>query len=144
MAPAPDPDRHCDAGHRDGAQAAETQIAFALPVAPTTNRAWYNRKSGRGFGRIRSEAYHRWLRQADRWYVVQKLNKLPKISPPFRVHMDFPHLKGDIDNRAKLLLDYLVSRRITPDDKHCCELLLRRGGPADGMVWIKLYEGPAP
>jgi Holliday junction resolvase RusA-like endonuclease len=145
MAATSEPDGHRQPGDRAGAAAAEqTQvIAFVLPVAPTVNSAWYNRRGGRGFGRIRSERYHKWLRQADRWYLIQKLGKLPKLSPPFRCYMEFPRLKGDIDNRAKLLLDYMVSREITPDDRHCCELLLKRGGQTDGMVWIQLFPASA-
>jgi len=150
MAATPEPDRYRDRGDRAGAGEAErqppqdeTQIAFVLPVAPTTNSAWYNRRGGRGFGRIRSERYHRWLRQADKWYQIQKLGQLPKLPPPFRCHMEFPHIKGDIDNRAKLLLDYMVSREITPDDRHCCELVLKRGHQCDGMVWIKLFPAGA-
>jgi len=150
MATTPEPDRYRDRGDRTGAGEVErqppqdeTQIAFVLPVAPTTNSAWYNRRSGRGFGRIRSERYHRWLRQADKWYQIQKLGRLPKLPPPFPCVMEFPPLKGDTDNRATLLLDYMVSRDITPDDRHCCELVLKRGHQCDGMVWIKLFPAGA-
>jgi Holliday junction resolvase RusA-like endonuclease len=146
MAARPEPDRHCGTGDRDGpaaAQEARPQVKFALPVAPPSNNAWANRK-GRGYGRVRSSKYRRWLAQADRWYMVQQLGHLPKISPPFRCHMEFPRLRGDLDGRIKLILDYLVSRRITPDDRHCCELRVKYGGQTDMMVWIELYEGPAP
>lgn len=114
---------------------------FVLPIAPSTNQAWTNRKGGFGRGRVRSARYHKWLREADRWYLLQKLGQLPKLSPPFRCHLELPKIKGDIDNRIKLLLDYLVSREITPDDRHCTELVVKQAGQADNMVLIRLYEG---
>jgi Holliday junction resolvase RusA-like endonuclease len=146
MAPRTEPNPDCGAGDQPSPAAAEAregrpQVKFALPVAPTSNNAWSNRKGGHGYGRVRSSKYRRWLAQADRWYMVQHLGRLPKISPPFRCHLEFPRLRGDLDGRIKLILDYLVSRKITPDDRHCCELRVTYGSQTDMMVWIELWEG---
>jgi hypothetical protein len=53
--------------------------------------------------------------------------------------MVFPKgLRGDIDGRGKLVLDWLVSRNLTVDDSHCWGLFLERGDSPDGIAQIEV------
>jgi Holliday junction resolvase RusA-like endonuclease len=114
-------------------------LALSLPVAPSVNNAFINRKGGRGYGRIKSPSYRRWLKQADAYYTLQGLHRAPRITAPYSCKMVFPKLRGDLDGRAKLLLDWMVSRGLTIDDKHCRKLELEIDIEANGdLVWIRV------
>jgi Holliday junction resolvase RusA-like endonuclease len=147
MAAGTEPNRHRDPGDRAGAPADEkagSSIKFAVPLPPSANNAFGNRKGGKGFGRFRTAHYHNWLRQADRWYMVEKLGRFKLPPGPYRCVLLLPRFKGDLDGRIKLLLDWMVRRQITPDDRHCVELVVRKGSAPDKMVWIELYEASPP
>jgi Holliday junction resolvase RusA-like endonuclease len=112
---------------------------FVLPVAPTANNAFTNRKGGKGYGRVKSSRYRAWLKQADGFYMVQRLQDAKITTTPFYCRMDFPQLRGDLDGRAKLLLDWMVSRGITPDDKHLGGLVLSVKPGLEGLVEIRVW-----
>lgn len=103
-------------------------LTLKLPVPPSVNAAFVNRKSGEGHGRIKSAAYKTWLKEADGFYYEQSLSKVRAVEGPYRVSI-FLHygLRGDVDNRIKLVLDWLASRRITPDDALCLGVSINRG-----------------
>jgi hypothetical protein len=114
-------------------------LALSLPVAPSSNNAFVNRRWGRGFGRIKSSAYRKWLKQADAYYTLQQLHRVPRITRPYHCKMVFPKLRGDLDGRAKLLLDWMVSRGLTIDDRHCRKLDLEVDDAAErDLVWIRV------
>lgn len=93
-------------------------LTLSLPVAPTANNAYLNRKSAGGFGRLKSTAHRRWLRWADAHYMLQHLGRVEPVHGPYACEMVFPGnlQKGDLDGRVKLLLDYLVKRRLVDGD----------------------------
>jgi hypothetical protein len=122
-------------------------LTLSLPLAPSANNAFANRKGGKGFGRIKSGRYKAWIKQADNYYVLQRLGRWGKpITGPYTCKMLFPHkMLGDLDGRAKLILDWMVSRGLTPDDKHLRGLTLERDeeqGTSD-HVWIVVREADA-
>ena len=110
----------------DGRGRTAEALRLTLPVAPSSNNAWANRKIGRGFGRIKTRAHKEWIIQADRWMVYQKLTpRIHAITVPYQCTMVFPsNLRSDLDGRSKVILDWLVSRQLTIDDKHLRKLIL--------------------
>jgi hypothetical protein len=114
-------------------------LTLSLPVAPSANNAFANRKGGSGFGRIKSGRYRAWIKQADAYYMLQRLHDKKPVTGPYTCKMVFPlKMRGDLDGRAKLILDWMVSRRLTPDDKHLRGLLLEREETEfnNDHVWI--------
>lgn len=97
-----------------------------LPLPPSANNAFVNRTKGKGYGRIRSARYRAWRRHADAMYTLQGLGACPILNVPYRCAMTFPPFRGDLDGRAKLILDWLVSRQLTIDDRHCRKLELEK------------------
>lgn len=118
-------------------------LTLSLPVAPSANNAFANRKGGKGFGRVKSGRYRAWIKQADDYYVLQRLGRATPITGPYTCKMVFPELRGDLDGRAKLILDWMVSRGLTPDDKHLRKLELEKEFEGNGLVWIVVREADA-
>lgn len=107
-----------------------------LPTPPSVNSLYYNRKGGKGRGRIKTPAYRKWLAEADGWYLTQKRQVQPQ-SGRLSIEIRLPSIRGDATNRIKAAEDYLVSRGITGDDRHnhkvsveivpkldCCEIFI--------------------
>jgi Holliday junction resolvase RusA-like endonuclease len=113
---------------------------FVMPVAPTANNAFSNRRAGKGYGRIKTAKYRSWLKNADSFYVAQGLQNARITGKPFYCRMDFPKLRGDLDGRAKLILDFLVSREITPDDKFLGGLVLNVRPDLKELVEIRIWN----
>src|SRR4249919_1934508 len=108
-------------------------LTLTLPVAPSANNAFPNRKGGKG--RFKSAKYRAWIKQADAHYVLQKLQHETPIRGQYICGMIFPQaLKGDLDGRAKLILDWMVSRGLTSDDKFLQGVFPVRGETLDGYV----------
>jgi Holliday junction resolvase RusA-like endonuclease len=89
-------------------------MIIRLPMPPSTNALYFNvpRK-----GRVKTQAYTKWLEQADRWCLVNK-TKIGTVLGSCELQIRVPKSRGDVSNRIKALEDYLVSRKITGDDKH--------------------------
>ena len=117
-------------------------LSFSLPLAPSTNSAFANRKGGRGFGRVKSGRYRAWVKQADAFYLYQRLGQEKPVVGPYTCKMIFPsRMRGDLDNRSKLILDWMVRRGLTPDDKHLRGLVLERDDKSHaGHVWVAIEE----
>jgi len=96
------------------------EIVVDLPFPPSTNRIW----RVRGHRVYRSKEYIEWCEAADMQIMASKQYPKRKINGPFEVHFAFkPGRAGmDLDNRLKAVLDYLQSRSIVADDKHCRRL----------------------
>lgn len=93
-------------------------ISLELPLAPPANNAYANRRNARGsYGRMKSTRYREWQRQADAHYTFQGFGRVTPISGPYRCKMVFPErVRGDLDGRQKLIIDWLVSRKLVPGD----------------------------
>jgi Holliday junction resolvase RusA-like endonuclease len=115
-------------------------LTFTLPIAPSVNAAFLNRKGGHGYGRIKSAKYRAWIKNADAHYLMQKKDIVPARGP-YICGMIFPlKLKGDLDNRAKCILDWMVSRGLTSDDKYLQGLHLVRDETPYECVVIQVKE----
>ena len=103
-----------------------------LPVPPSANNLFVNRRPGQG--RARGPSYRAWLKEAG-WEV--KLQRPPTLNPPLRVrvrvHIDAQlKLNRDIDNTIKPILDLLVKMGVIADDVLVDELtIVRRLGEGD-------------
>lgn len=94
-------------------------MIIRLPVPPSVNALYANRRGGKGYGRIKTAGYRTWLADADKWLLTQWRGLQPKsITGPCNVTIRIPKVRGDASNRTKAAEDYLVSRCITGDDKH--------------------------
>lgn len=120
-------------------------LTFSLPLVPSANNAFANRKGGKGFGRVKSGRYRAWVKQADNYYALQRLGKAIPISGPYTCKMVFPpKMRGDLDGRAKLILDWMVSRSLTSDDRYLQKLILERDNEFNtDHVWIVVREADA-
>jgi len=73
--------------------------------------------------------------------MLQKRQLAAPIRGPYRCGMIFPRtLKGDLDGRAKLVLDFMVSRGLTSDDKFLQGIHCVRDDVPDGYVIIQVKE----
>lgn len=114
-------------------------LRLKLPVPPSTNNAYANRKTGKGFGRVKTAAHRRWLANADAHYILQKLHWVDRVNVPYTCSILYPRsMVGDIDGRCKLLLDFMVSRDLTLDDRYCRRLLLDHGDWEEDICWIEV------
>lgn len=106
-----------------------------LPVPPSVNDMYFN---VRGRGRAKSQAYKQWITDADGYLLERaQLRGSPTIHGPYEVAIKLPAgTRGDVDNRTKAVLDYLVSRAITDDDKHCRRVSIERAAVDCCEVWI--------
>jgi len=94
-------------------------IVIRLPIPPSVNALYANRKDGRGKGRYKTKAYADWLNEANSWLWPQyrKLDGLP-VKGPCVVEIRLPaKMRGDASNRIKAAEDFLVSMGITEDDR---------------------------
>ena len=110
-------------------------LRLRLPIAPPLNNAYVNVA---GHGRRKSARHRAWIKNADAYYVAQGLQRVEKITVPYVCRMIFPKHRGDIDGRAKLALDWLVSRGLTIDDRHCRDLRLRKTDHPGHDVYIEV------
>ncbi len=80
-------------------------------------REMYRRSGKKAKFRVKSKAYEMWQYKANQMLHGQSLKK---VSGPVHVEIRLPSNKrrGDCDNRAKSVLDYLVSRKLMDDDRH--------------------------
>ncbi len=96
-------------------------IAFAIPLPPSANTIWRNRK-GSGKPHLSSD-YQAWKQEAG-WMI--KAAQLERIEGRFAMRVFVPaDMTGDIDNRLKPILD-LAKEYVTDDDKFCDDLRISR------------------
>lgn len=94
-----------------------------LPMPPSLNAMFRNVA---GVGRVKTKAYKAWLKEADDYYWMQK-SKIKPVEGEYKLTIRVPKtMRGDADNRIKAVSDYLVSREITPDDRHCQSFTIER------------------
>lgn len=95
-------------------------FSIMLPVPPATNNLYFNvpRK-----GRVKSQRYREWIEAADAHLIAQRPGS---IEGPYEIAISIPKVRGDVDGRMKPILDYLVSRGLTSDDRHCRRASIER------------------
>lgn len=89
---------------------------ISIPIPPSVNAMYANRKGGAGRGRYKTEAYKAWIDEAG--WVVNPQRPAP-VRGKFKFFLKLPKIRGDVDNRIKACLDLLVSLKLVDDDRHC-------------------------
>jgi Holliday junction resolvase RusA-like endonuclease len=117
-------------------------VIIILPLPPSVNALYGNRKNGRGPGRYKTYAYRDWIRRADAYLIGQKW-ALVRFTGPAEVRVRLPsNTRGDVDNRLKAILDYLVRCNLTDDDRHNWRVSIERTlDDVDCEVEILPYVG---
>ena len=93
----------------------------SVPLPPSVNGAY---KNVPGKGRVDTERLTSWKNTTG--LLVNKA-KVGVIVGRYGLELLVPQdMRGDIDNRAKPILDLFVSLGVTPDDRFCDELIIRR------------------
>ena len=94
-------------------------LVIRLPIPPSVNALYYNRKRpAKGQrGRGKTAKYRHWIAEADKWYLMQKASIKP-MRGKLEIQIRVPKTRADISGLIKSAEDFLVSREITGDDKH--------------------------
>lgn len=108
------------------------EIVLDLPLPPSVNSIW--RAKRRGI--YRAEKYLNWLDAADKLVTAARSFPKGKIRGRFSADFKFDERAGagDLDNRIKGAMDWLVSRDVVSDDVHCRKLTAE---------WVKSAAAPA-
>ena len=113
-----------------------------LPIPPSVNQAFANNKSGRGKGRYKTRSYKAWERLADGWAMEAgqfRYGVRPFVSGPALIVIRLPiTMRGDVDNRIKPTLDWLVSRGFTGDDVLNDSVQSRRDPMLGRVDWCEI------
>ena len=122
-------------------------IALNLPLPPSVNGLYRNAGGG---GRVLTKDYRAWIKAADGAIQLQKQGQ-KRISGNFIAHiiLDEAKRRGDIDNRAKAVLDRLGGWDLTDDDKHCDRVTIEWGQidmdvehvPSECRVYVWAAQG---
>lgn len=112
-------------------------IVIDLPVPPSVNRIWRANRAGPKKVSLSPE-YKAWKDHADRLAMTTaQFRGLKTIVGPFEVKIVIKRQRGDLDNRAKGILDWLQSRAVVVDDKYCERLVMEWGeAPAGCRVTV--------
>lgn len=89
---------------------------LSLPLPPSVNRLNQNR-SGPGRGRYTDDKVHAWRQMAE---TRLKAQKWEKVEGPVSIviNAERPTANSDIDNRLKILIDFLVKMEVIDDDRN--------------------------
>ncbi len=111
-------------------------IVLDLPFPPSTNRIWRTRARPTGTSVYLAPEYRKWKDRAD--MTVLSLRQYPrrKIGGAFTadIVLDVGQRKarGDLDNRIKATLDWIVTREIVRDDRDLDALTVSWGEAPHG------------
>lgn len=107
-------------------------VIIDLPMPPSVNRIWRANRAGPKKISISPE-YAAWKRHADGLALsMAQFRGLKTIVGPFEARIVLQRQRGDLDNRHKGVLDWLQSRGVIADDKHCERLVLEWGDAPTG------------
>lgn len=110
-------------------------IRIELPLPPTSNNLFVNGRKGKG--RFINPIYAQW-----QWAAIAMLSEQKPVgcvSGPYRFRMTVPAgMRGDVDNRVKPALDFLVKQAITSDDRHAQSVSVERGNVKQGLCVIEI------
>jgi Holliday junction resolvase RusA-like endonuclease len=107
-------------------------IVLDLPMPPSVNRIWRANRAGPKQVSISPE-YAAWKRHADQMVLqMAQFRGLKTIVGKFEAKIVLKRCRGDLDNRAKGVLDFLQSRAVVVDDKYCERLTLEWGDAPHG------------
>lgn len=117
------------------------RIDLTLPLPPSVNRMLGKATDGHVFRRAH---YQRWRKTAGLEFIAVKQSLPTKglRSGPYGVRVRWPErMDGDVDNRLKALLDFMVWMRITPDDRAARHLSVGFSPvPAPGTCIVRVWS----
>jgi crossover junction endodeoxyribonuclease RusA len=117
-------------------------VRVEIPQPPSVNTLYLN---VRGKGRVKSDAYKRWLQEAG-WAV--KLTKPGSVSGPCRLWYTIPRptdrRKRDIGNLEKPLTDLLVSYGVIDDDSKVQGINIEYGDTDCVVALVEPADKQAP
>src|SRR5258708_5633584 len=114
----------------------ENILIIRLPLPISTNALYANNWRGSGKGRYKTTEYKDWLKRADSLLMTQKWAPIV-----FAGELDIyikvtKNTRCDVDNLIKCVLDFLVSRGITGDDRHHRKVSIEKADIVDCEVEI--------
>ena len=111
-------------------------LTFSIPAAPSANNLFFNAP---GRGRVKSDRYRTWRQAAGNEMRIDgtKLRTWETICGRAAIEITC-NPRGDIDNRAKPIIDLLVHMAVLKADRQVDELRIIRGGdPSRAIVTIR-------
>lgn len=112
-------------------------MMVSLPVPPSVNHLFANRKNGKG--RIISREYAAWRQEAG--YALNLARPQPFGKAPVQVGIFIPDkTKGDLDNRIKALLDLVVTHKVIDDDRQVKRISIERHADSKALLSIMPFE----
>lgn len=107
-------------------------LSIALPYPPSLNRLWRHVR-GRAKPYL-APRYQTWKRAADNEYMLHKREWKP-VAGHFSaaVTLDEKRRRGDVDNRIKVVLDWLQRVELIENDKFCDAITIRWGHAPEGV-----------
>lgn len=107
-------------------------MTLRLPLPPSVNAAYANIP---GVGRIASKRLKDWKKEAG-WQIL--IQKPQRVYGPYKLEIMIPRsTRGDASNRIKAAEDLLVALRITPDDRFCEGITIKRGDVTEMEIEIE-------
>lgn len=104
-----------------------SDITLDLPRPISVNRIWRANKAG-DKAVSKSPEYRQWLLHADQvTLATAQFRGMKQVRGKFEALIVVERCRGDLDNRAKGVLDWLQSRGVIADDKFCERLVLEWG-----------------
>lgn len=111
-------------------------VTLTLPLPPSTNNLFRNVNR---HGRVRTDAYKAWADEAGWALKMQRPTPIEgAVSISITVHR--VSKSSDLDNRAKAVLDLLVTHGVIEDDNLVEELSLRWSPEKGATVVVKSCE----
>ncbi|HXE05177.1 MAG TPA: RusA family crossover junction endodeoxyribonuclease, partial [Bryobacteraceae bacterium] len=111
-------------------------LTFVIPAAPSANNLFFNAP---GRGRVKSDRYRTWRQAAGNEMRIEgnRLRTWETIHGRAAVEITC-NPRGDIDNRAKPIIDLLVHMAVLKDDRQIDDVRIIRGGdPARAIVTVR-------
>ncbi|MDE2020425.1 MAG: RusA family crossover junction endodeoxyribonuclease [Patescibacteria group bacterium] len=107
-------------------------MTLRLPLPPSVNAAYANIP---GVGRIASKRLRAWKKEAG-WQIL--IQKPTRVYGPYTLEITLPRkMRGDISNRIKACEDLLVELSVTPDDRFCEGISIKRGDVTEMEIEIE-------
>jgi Holliday junction resolvase RusA-like endonuclease len=114
-------------------------MLFRLPIPPSQWALYGHRRNGKGL--FKTQKYVAWLKDADAWYLVQRLQQREPVRGKAKVEIRLPKIRGDVSNRIKAIEDWMVKRGLTDDDRHNIEVTAKiDAGLEMQECWIEVKE----
>ena len=116
-------------------------MKITLPLPPSANHLFRNGSVGGKPRRFKTSAYSQWQQTAAIYLKdYRDLRRFPKgdktrWKAAILAGIDY---RRDVDGVIKPLLDFLVQQSLTPDDRWCEEVAVRRDPTIKGFISVEI------